>query len=229
MSHCPSFQSTTTSTPSISSPRATKRLSTSTIVRGRDSPFPIAPLNQHRRHTSLPGPSTLRTSILLQKRYSSVPAVQTIATSRSTTIQSDDETDSTIPARGRTLTRTRSPSRFRSPNPSPTGARTPPADAEVEIVIACRALRTTGTLLRVPPFPLPHRTPSLARLVSQSPRPIPTATSETGTRTGKPAARPPPPLVLDAICNYAPGVGRPQMRTASRYTPRSSARASQNM
>ncbi|KAG5635194.1 hypothetical protein H0H81_012070 [Sphagnurus paluster] len=237
MSDFPSFQSTTTTTISISNAQATKCLSTSGIVRGRDTPFPIAPLNQHRRHTSLPGPSTLRTSILLQKRYSSVPPVQTMTTSTNPSMQSDDETNAPTPSRGRTLTRTCTPSRFRSPSPntSHTVTGAVPADAEVQIVVARRASRTTGTLLRVPPFPLPHRTPShaLARPVSQPPQPAPTVTSNTvsATRTGKPAVRPPPPppLVLDAICNYAPMVGRLQMRTASRYMPRSSARGTQNM
>lgn len=159
-----------TTIPSLS-PALFKRMST--IVRGRELPFPAAPVS---RRSILPMPPlNLDIDSLLQQRYSSIssPAI----------VDSDG-----IPSRGRTLRRiqpllTRSDSHIAAS----------PKSIEGEPHLIQHMSRKT---LRAPPFPLPHR--RIQRSVSNPP-----AQKDGGTRgVSKRMSSIPPSLVLRSPFSY---------------------------
>jgi len=174
---------TMASLPALPSPKRT-----SNIVRGRDLPFPTLPTQRNR--TSQAPPPNPRTSVLFQQRYSTV----LLPTVTVTAANPDDSNHNDTFTRGRTLQQrlqpmprpalSRSDSRMLSPE---TVERTDPG---------VRRMSKNSTLLRVPPFPLPHR--ALQRPTSESPR---RAVEQKGPRpvSKRVSFKIPPPLVLESI------------------------------
>ncbi|KAF5375936.1 hypothetical protein D9615_008277 [Tricholomella constricta] len=175
-------------------PITTKRASN--IVRGRDTPFPTVPIR--RRCTIQVPPPNLSNSVLLQRRYSSasLPVVPTAC---------DDDPHPHPhphpPSRGRTLQRMPAP-RARPALSRRSDSRTRSPEAVDATALPRRRVSRNSTLLRVPPFPLPHRV--MQRPISDlfSPSPSPPRKVEVVGPRGIGWKRPsliPPPLVLENI------------------------------
>ncbi|GLB42817.1 hypothetical protein LshimejAT787_1202660 [Lyophyllum shimeji] len=156
------------------------------IVRGRDLPFPAVPI-QRRRSLQVPSSTNSRISVLLQQRYSSMVLPPALAT------------DEAAPSRGRTLQRTTRPAR-------PTLARSDSCTLsheslleEVLPAISSRMSRNSS-LLREPPFPLPHRVLQRPASSSSSPSSSPRRMQEQ-RKESKPGWKRvssiPPPLQLE--------------------------------
>ncbi|RDB22089.1 hypothetical protein Hypma_011106 [Hypsizygus marmoreus] len=120
----------------------------SSIVRGRDAPFPVAPTKQR---LSLPPPIDKGNALLL-RRYSK-PAPMLPAP------EADVLVYHVVPARGRTMQRVRPPL-YRS------DSRTVCSNTASTTSEGGALQNKRSTLLRVPPFPLPHR--ALQRPASES-------------------------------------------------------------
>ncbi|KAF8057096.1 hypothetical protein FPV67DRAFT_1456619 [Lyophyllum atratum] len=167
------------STPSLAPPKRAP-----SIVRGRDLPFPTVPLQRRRTLQGLP--SNPSNNVLLQQRYSSAVLPTVPAPSANTEVTNDDAR-----SRGRTLQRTRAT----RPTLSRSDSRTlsPEAVEEIDPRFSRRMSRNS-TLLRVPPFPLPHRV--LHRPTSESP-------SRVELKALRPVSKRfssiPPPLALENI------------------------------
>jgi len=144
----------------------------SSIVRGRQSPFPNVPI--FRRSTA----SYSLDNILLQQRYSTSP-------STSLQYQPDDEG---VAPRGRTLRRSppRRPTLLRSDSRTLSPESTSPEEFSPILQLQHRR-RTT---LRSPPFPLPHRV--VKTPVTKSP-----ARLDKQRNCSVPPKRIPPPLRLE--------------------------------
>ncbi|KAG6907296.1 hypothetical protein DXG01_009489 [Tephrocybe rancida] len=181
---------------------------TSGIVRGRDLPFPAAPI--YRRRTLQANPRNVDSSILFQRRYSAVslPAVSSPPVTKSDALSS----------RGRTMQCTR-------PSLSRSDSRTLTLPETSEENLSHRRM-SRNTLLRIPPFPLPHRL--LQRPASES--------SARKVGSVRPISRRmtsiPPPLVLDSIFSYldeedeeSPVLGREEARRLQQLRTRSTSRA----
>jgi len=167
----------------------------SSIVRGRDLPFPTKPLTRRSSLQILP---MRKNSVLVERRYSVQPAEQE------------------VPSRGRSVRRTRpsrptlsrSDSRTLSPETSPGSEELSPPHHQTS---------RNNTLLRVPPFPLPHR-------ISQRPASEPLGRLSMSRKAPRPISKRmtsiPPPLMLAGYISFrledededSPVLGREEMR-----------------
>lgn len=152
----------------------------SSIVRGRDLPFPAVPVQ--RRRTLQRPPSNPRNSALLERRYSSALLPPLPAANED------------VPTRGRTLQRTTRPAR---PTLSRSDSRTLSPESVEEINPLSRRTSRNSTLLREPPFPLPHRV--LQRPASSSPSPSRVHGKKEPRPVSKRVSSIPPPLALENI------------------------------